>query len=456
MENKVPVKMGGEYELQIESLTHDGLGIGRVSGFLVFVHDALPGEFVVAKVTQTKKKYAHAIVVKHIHKSENRVEPPCPIFEKCGGCQIQHMDYKAQLEFKTALVSSNLKKIAKLENPPVLDTIGMENPLRYRNKTQIPFSRQDGKVVAGFYEGRSHHIVDMDSCLAQTEEADAIINMMKQLCEELGIFPYDERSHAGILRHVVVRTGFNTGEIMIILVTKTCDLPNQMALVKRLKAEFPKIVSVAHNINPRKTNVIFGDETCIIYGKPYFKDTLDGIKFLISPRSFYQVNPIQTEVLYNKVVEFAAIAPTDVVFDAYCGIGTITLFLARHAGHVFGVEIIPEAIQDANKNAELNAITNVTFECGKSEEILVKKLKSGEKPDVVVVDPPRKGLAPEFVDAIIKARPPKLIYVSCDSSTLARDVKLLVEGGYELEIVQPVDMFCHSSHVECVALMSRK
>ncbi|MCL2560691.1 MAG: 23S rRNA (uracil(1939)-C(5))-methyltransferase RlmD, partial [Turicibacter sp.] len=313
MKPKIPVEMDKTYELKIERLTHDGLGIARVSGFLVFVHDALPGEVVRAKITGIKKKYAHAIATQHLEKSEARITPACPIFAKCGGCQIQHLDYRAQLEFKRDLVASNLRKIAKLEHPLVAPTIGMATPYRYRNKTQVPFARCDGKIIAGFYENRSHHIIDMDACLVQTEVADAIIAHMKQLCGQLNIEPYNERSHTGVLRHVIVRTGFNTDEIMVILVTTACELPNQELLIQRLRAEFGRIVSIAHNINPDQTNVIFGKETRIIYGKPYLKDSLDGLDFLISPRSFYQVNPIQTEIMYQKVIEFAALAPTDVV-----------------------------------------------------------------------------------------------------------------------------------------------
>jgi len=457
MKKKLPVEIGKLYDVIIEDLSHDGLGIARIDGFLVFVKDALPKERVVVRVGHIKKNYAHGTAIERIKTSDTRIIPPCPLFEACGGCQIQHMNDQSQLEFKRNMVRRNLQKIAKIEHPPVAAVIGMENPWRYRNKTQVPFGRDvKGKIVAGFYQNRSHAIVDMPSCLVQTEIADAIVAAVKQFVTEHQIEPYNESLHTGVLRHVVVRVGFKTNEVMVILVTKTEELPKQDLLTAQLTTEFPQIKSIVHNVNAVVTNVIFGEETKTIYGEDYIVDSLDGLDFLISARSFYQVNPVQTEVLYKTALDFAAIGAEDVVFDAYCGIGTITLFLARVAKKVYGVEIVPDAIRDAKQNAKLNNLSNVEFEVGKAEEVIPKWIADGIIPDVIVVDPPRKGCDVALLDAIIQAKPARVVYVSCDSATLARDIKILEDGGYKLEIVQSVDMFPQTGHVECVALMSRK
>jgi len=453
----LPVQKNELYRSQIEGLTHDGLGVARIEGFPVFVANALPKEDVSFKPTLIKKSFAFGRAMEFHQTSPHRVEPPCPIYKQCGGCQLQHFDYESQLETKQELVKSHMLRIGHLANVPVLETIGMENPWRYRNKTQVPFGKDEfGRVVAGFYKRRSHEIMDMTSCLIQQDVSDQIINDMKTLCETYGIEPYDEAMSKGALRHVIVRVGFKSGEIMVTLVTRTKKLPAQKEIIDFLTANYPQIKSIAQNVNPKATNVIFGDETQILYGEPYIYDELDGIRFAISPRSFYQVNPIQTETLYAKAVEFAQLTGDEIVFDAYCGIGSITLFLARRAKKVYGVEIVPEAINDARLNATLNGMDNVHFETGKSEEVIPKWLESGIVPDVIVVDPPRKGCETSLLDAFIEVAPKRIVYVSCDSSTLARDLKILSEGGYDVEVVQPVDMFPQTTHVECVALLTKK
>ena len=457
MKKKIPVVVGNLYDTTIHDLSHDGLGIARIDGFLTFVKDALPGERVVVKITSAKKNYAHGEAIEIIKKVATRTVAPCPLFEQCGGCQIQHMTYDAQLAFKKEMVIKNMEKFGKIQNPPVQNVIGMDDPWRYRNKTQVPFGMDDsGKVVAGFYKSRSHEIIDMPSCLVQTEVADEIIEEVKKFVETNGILVYNESTHSGILRHVVIRVGFETDEIMVIFVTNGQTLPKQDQLCELLCQKFPQIKSIAHNVNEKETNVIFGDETEIIHGSPYIKERLDGLDFLISPRSFFQINPIQTKKLYRLATEFAAVNRDDVVFDAYCGTGSITLFLARQGGHVYGVEIVEDAIKDANLNAKENGIENVTFEVGKSETVIPRLIEEGIRPNVIVVDPPRKGCDIVLLDAMIKAKPERIVYVSCDSATLARDVAILVDGGYALDVVQPVDMFPQTSHVECVALMSRK
>ena len=454
MKKKRPVEIGKLYDATIEDLSYDGLGIARIDGFLVFVKDALPNERVIVRIESAKKNYAHGVAIDKIKTAASRVEPVCGLFEACGGCQIQHMRYEAQLEFKKNIVIRNMEKFAHIENPPVKAVIGMANPWRYRNKTQVPFgTNSSGEVVAGFYKSRSHEIIDMPTCLIQTEVADAIILEVKKLAVEFGIAPYEESKHEGILRHVIIRVGFKTDEIMVILVTKTANLPHEKALCQQLTERFPTIKSIAHNVNPEITNVIFGLETTTIYGENYIVDTLDGLDFLISARSFYQINPVQTEILYKMVVDYAGISENDVVFDAYCGIGTITLFLARTAKKVYGVEIVEDAISDAKKNAQINELENVIFEAGKSEIVIPRLIEEGIIPDVIVVDPPRKGCDLVLLDAMIKAKPSRIVYVSCDSATLARDVQTLETGGYKLEMIQPVDMFPQTSHVECVSLL---
>ena len=453
---EIPVIKNKYYEAKIENLTHDGLGVARIEGFPVFVPDALVNEEITFKTTLVKKKFAFGRAMDYHTKSPNRENPPCGIYKHCGGCQLQHLNYEGQLQMKHDLVENNLKRIGHLENLNIPKTMGMENPWRYRNKTQVPFGSIAGDVVAGFYQKRSHEIMDMESCLIQTEISDQIINTMKNLCQELEIAPYNEQNNSGVIRHVIVRVGFKTNEVMVVIVTRSKELKHKEKIIETLLTKYPQIKSIAQNVNPQVTNVIFGEETKILYGESYIYDELNGIRFAISPRSFYQVNPTQTEVLYEKAVEFAGLTGKEIVFDAYCGIGTITLFLAQHAKKAYGVEIIPEAIADAKMNAEINKFDNVEFEVGKSEEIIPKWIAEGIIPDVIVVDPPRKGCDKLLLDTIIEAKPQRVIYVSCDSSTLARDLKILVEGGYKVQIVQPVDLFPSTTHVECVAQLIKK
>ncbi|HAX72489.1 MAG TPA: 23S rRNA (uracil(1939)-C(5))-methyltransferase RlmD [Firmicutes bacterium] len=453
---KAPVEKNEYYDLKIENLTHDGLGVARIDGFPIFISDALVGEEVNCKVTLVKKTYAYGKAMDHFVESPERVAPLCKIYKTCGGCQLQHLSSAGQLEAKRQTVMNTLTRIGHIENPNVLPTLGMENPWRYRNKTQVPFGSVDGKVVAGFYKKRSHDIINMKTCLIQTEISDQIVDTIRDCCERYEIKPYNEELNAGTLRHVIVRVGFKTDEIMVTLVTRSPKIFNVDKLIKTLTETYPNIKSIAQNINPKVTNVIFGDETKILYGEPYIYDELNGIRFAISPRSFFQVNPTQTEVLYSKAVEFAGLTGDEVVFDAYCGIGTITLFLAQKAKAVYGVEIIPEAIEDARKNAELNGMNHAHFEVGKSEEVIPAWIKQGIKPDVIVVDPPRKGCDKTLLQTIIEAAPKRVVYVSCDPSTLARDLEILIAGGYALQDVQPVDMFPHTAHVETVVWLEKK
>ncbi|UUZ97703.1 23S rRNA (uracil(1939)-C(5))-methyltransferase RlmD [Paenibacillus sp. P25] len=472
----------------IVGIGHEGEGVGRVNGFTLFVQGALPGEKARVKVLKVKKQYGYAKLLEIVEASPDRVAAPCPIYQQCGGCQLQHMSYDAQLRWKRRLVVDSLERIGKLkvreaaEIGPVADgqeqlsgsgdvrsgeaqaeagievlpTLGMSGPWRYRNKSQVPVGVDlEGGLVAGFYAQGSHRIIDMDECLIQQENNDAVVAAVKRVARELGIRPYREESHTGLLRHVVARYGFNTGEIMVVLVTNGASIPHADELVGLIREAVPGVRSICQNINRERTNVIFGDETRVLWGSDVIYDTIGDIRFAISARSFYQVNPVQTEVLYRTALDFAGLNGEETVIDAYCGIGTISLFLAQRAGQVYGVEIVPEAVDDARRNALLNGIRNVQFETGAAEVVIPAWRRQGIAPDVIVIDPPRKGRDTASLETILAMRPARVVYVSCNPSTLARDLRVLEDGGYRILKVQPVDMFPHTVHVESVALLVR-
>jgi len=532
----LPVAKNDEVILEIIGMTHDGEGVGRVEGYTLFVQGALPGEKVRAKVLKTKKQYGYAKLLELVERSQHRIAPPCPIYDQCGGCQLQHMDYTAQLEWKRQLVIDNLERIGKLrvaregsgvegaspaaggmsgqadavsagqdasdreaqvngehrnnstgihqepgagiigtglhdepgadiigtglhQEPEagiiVRSTLGMNEPWRYRNKSQVPIGVTEGGLIGGFYARGSHRIVDMETCLIQHEQNDEVVRRVKAIGRRLGITAYDEEGGQGLLRHVVVKIGFATGEMMIVLVTNGERIPRMNEWITAIREELPAVVSVCQNINTRKTNVIFGDVTRVLWGREVIHDFIGDVKFAISARSFYQVNPAQTEVLYGKTVEYAGLTGEETVIDAYCGIGTISLFLAQHAKKVYGVEIVKEAIEDARANAELNGMAHVEFEVGASEDVIPRWKEQGIEADVIVVDPPRKGCDPRLLETILQMKPERVVYVSCNPSTLARDLRVLEDGGYRTVEVTPVDMFPHTVHVESVALLVR-
>lgn len=440
----------------VEDLTHDGSGVAKVEGYPLFIPGALPGEEVDIQVGKTLKNYGFARLLNVTKASPDRVAPPCHVFPECGGCQLQHLSYEGQLVQKRKTVRDVMDRIAKLPHVPVHPVKGMDNPWRYRNKSQIPFSEQDGKVVSGFYRSRTHHIVDTDVCIIQSEEADELMSTLKHEMHALGIDAYDEKAHRGMLRHLIVRKGRATGEIMVVLVTRKKKFPQKEAVVELIKRVVPDVTSIMQNVNDQKTNVIFGDETILLYGKSFIIDSIGPIDFEISARSFYQVNPEQTEVLYGQALEYAQLTGGESVIDAYCGIGTISLFLAQKAKEVYGVEIVPQAIEDAKRNADLNGIDNAYFEAGPAEVVIPKWYADGKRFDVLVVDPPRKGCDEELLKTILEYNPKRVVYVSCNPGTLARDLRILEDGGYRTQEVQPVDMFPHSSHVECCALLTLK
>jgi len=467
-------------ELTIEDIGVSGEGIGKVDGYTLFVKDTVIGDVVRVKIMKAKKNYGYARLMDIIKPSKDRVEPACPIARQCGGCQIQAMNYNAQLKYKQKLVKDNLLRIGGLTEGAdyeMCEILGMDTPFRYRNKAQYPVGEdKDGNIVMGFYAGHTHSIIACpdDDCMLGHSDNAFILNAVKEWMKEYRVRAYNENIHKGTVRHVLIRTGYHTDEVMVCLVTKKM-LRKEAAdgLVKAIQKLKLNVASLVVNINKEDTNVILGKECITLYGRPYIEDYIGDIKFQISPLSFYQVNPKQTEVLYNKALEFAGLKGNESVWDMYCGIGTISLFLAKKAGKVYGVEIVPQAIEDAKNNAKINNIDNAEFFVGKAEEVVPAfyKKQTGvqsdndstdskeydmTRPDVVVVDPPRKGCDKKLLDTIVSMTPDRIVYVSCDSATLARDLKLLVEYGYKVEKVQPVDQFGNTVHVETVVLLSHK
>ena len=456
-------------QVEIEDMGTGGEGIGKVDGYALFIKDAVIGDVVEAKVMKAKKNYGYARLMHIILPSKVRVAARCPEARRCGGCQIQEMDYGAQLEFKNRKVRNNLIRLGGVPEE-VLDAVmepvcGMDEPFRYRNKAQFPIGRdREGKLAAGFFAGRTHSIIPVPKldCALGVKENRKILQMILDFMEKYGIEPYDEESHTGLVRHVLIRKAFSTGELMVCLVMNGKKLPHAERLVEKL-AEIPGMTSISCNVNLEKTNVIMGSEMVWLYGKEFITDEIGGIKYQISPLSFYQVNPVQTEKLYGTALQYAGLTGKETVWDLYCGIGTISLFLAQKAKQVYGVEIIPQAIDDAKRNAELNGIRNAEFYVVKAEEILPEYYAAYEKEhgesahaDVIVVDPPRKGCDEALLETIVKMQPEKVVYVSCDSATLARDIKYLQGNGYGVRKVKAVDMFPNTVHVETVVLLSHK
>lgn len=454
------IEKNKDYIVDIVSQGYEGEGIAKLEGnFTMFVEGALKGEKVKVKAVKVKKSYAYGKVIEILESSKERVEPVCPIYKKCGGCRLQHTTYKEQLEFKTERVKDCITKIGKLDDNIVIDTIGMENPYRYRNKVQLPIGLQNGKLSIGFFAPRSHEIIDMESCHIQDEVADKVVGLTRKWIENHNIRPYfvdGNYDEGGVVRHIMIRRGFKTNEVMVVIVTNGKVLPHKEELIDIIKDNIPGIKSIIQNVNCKPTNVILGQESITLWGEDTISDYIGEFKFNISPLSFFQVNPVQTEVLYSKALEFADLKGEETVFDAYCGTGTITLFLSQKAKKVYGVEIIKEAIDNAWINAEENSVNNVEFFTGESEKIIPDLIGKGIKADVVVVDPPRKGCDRKLLEAITSIDAKRIVYVSCDPSTLARDLAIIEELGYKTVEVQPVDMFPQTSHVECVVRIERK
>ena len=469
-------------ELTIEDMSVDGEGVGKYDGMAFFVKDAIVGDKIRARVTKLKKTYGYARVEEILEPSKDRCEPRCELHKRCGGCQVQAMDYQAQLAFKEKKVRNNLIRLggfSEAEIDALMEPIvGMEEPYRYRNKAQFPIGvDKEGKIVAGFYAARTHDIIPVTDCQLGVSVNREILEAVISYMNECKVRPYDEKTGKGLVRHVLIRYGFTTKEIMVCLIINGKSLPASDKLIAKLSA-IEGMESISINVNTKNTNVILGDVTECIWGKPYITDyihlrtcdaefalTDTAIAYHISPQSFYQGNPVQTEKLYSLALEYAGLTGKESVWDLYCGIGTISLFLAGKAGKVYGVEIVPQAIEDAKNNAKLNGIANAEFFVGKAEEVLPefyeKNLAAGADgdmlhPDVIVVDPPRKGCDEKCLDTMLKMQPERIVYVSCDSATLARDLRILVDGGYVLKKVRAVDQFSHTTHVESVVALERR
>lgn len=467
------MKKNDVFTVTIEDMGEDGAGIGKTDGYTWFIKDALIGDVIQASVMKMKKNYGFARLAKILEPAPGRVEARCPVARACGGCQLQELDYREQLRFKERKVYNHLKRIGGMDrlflpedrekaagvpNAVVMEPIiGMEDPWRYRNKAQYPVGLgKDGQPAAGFYAGRTHSLIPAPGldCLLGCQENKELLKIILDFMKEYKIPPYDEAAHQGLVRHVLLRKGFSSGGLMVCLVINGEELPHGGKLAERLRAA--GVSSVSYSVNMERTNVIMGTRIVDLYGPGYITDTIGDIEYRISPLSFYQVNPVQTEKLYGTALEFADLSGGETVWDLYCGIGTISSFLAKKAGKVYGVEIIPQAIEDARENARRNGIENVEFFVGKAEEVLPEQYERNHvHADVIVVDPPRKGCDPVCLETTLKMAPERVVYVSCDSATLARDVKFLEENGYRATRVRPVDMFPMGGHCECVVKLER-
>lgn len=454
--SNIHMEMGQTFPLTIKRLGINGEGVGYFKKQVVFVAGALPGEEVVARVTKIQPKFAEA-EIKNIRKaSPHRVKAPCPYFGKCGGCQLQHLDYQQQLKEKRDILIQALERhtkfdVSKLDIRP---TIGMDNPWDYRNKSQFQVGQQNGKLVAGLYGLNSHQLVAIDHCMVQTPATDKVTQGVKQILQDFKAEPYDERKRTGVIRNIVTRAGIETGEVQVVLVTEKNNLPRKDLIADEIMKRHPEVKSVVQNINPGKTSMIFGDKSTKLKGKGTIDETMGGLSFELSPRAFFQLNPEQTKKLYNEVKTAAALTGKEKIADAYCGVGTIGLWLADGAKEIRGMDVIEASIEDANKNAKNHGI-NATYVTGTAEHWLPKWTKEGWKPDVVVVDPPRTGCDRALLDTIKKVKPKKFIYVSCNPSTLAKDLEYLAKE-YKVEYMQPVDMFPQTAHVECVSQLVLK
>ncbi|WP_346216856.1 23S rRNA (uracil(1939)-C(5))-methyltransferase RlmD [Caldifermentibacillus hisashii] len=451
MSQTIPVKKNDYIDVEFVDLTHEGQGVAKIDGFPVFVPGGLPGESAQIKILNVKMNYGYGKLIEIREKSPYRVEIPKEDMHKYGGCQLHHMSYEGQLQFKQNLVEQTLTRIGKLQDVNIHPIIGMEQPFHYRNKAQVPVGERNGRLITGFYKPRTHEIIDTDESVIHMEAINDAIKIVKEICSELGVAAYNEEAHTGVLRHIMARFGRKTDELMIVLITRTEKLPHREEIVGKIVAALPNVKSIVHNVNPKRTNVILGEKTQVLWGQDVIYDYIGNVKFAISPRSFYQVNPVQTQVLYDKALAYTGLTGEEIVIDAYCGIGTISLFLAQQAKKVYGVEVVPDAINDAKKNADLNGITNVEFTVGEAETVIPNWAKEGIHADVIVVDPPRKGCDAALLKTIIEMKPKRVVYVSCNPATLARDLGILEAGGYQTLEVQPVDMFPMTMHVECVS-----
>jgi len=449
------LEKGQKKQVEIIDLNHTVQGVAKVDNFVVFIDKAIKGDLVEIEITEKKKNFAVGRLLKLIKPSKDRIKPQCDYFYDCGGCQLMHMDYRAQLIYKKNRVINEMRRSSvNMENAVVNDTIGMDNPFRYRNKTAFSVAMKNKEIIIGPYEQGTYNTVDISSCMLQSSEADKIVQLFKTLMVKYKIEAYDKKSEKGTVRSIVIRNN-RKNELMLIIVTSTENFPNKENIVKELTSNIKEIKTVVQNINSKNTNLVMGYKNIILYGDGTIKDNIGDLIFTISPDTFFQINPEQTEKLYNIAIEYANISKNDICFDIYCGIGTISLMAAKHAKKVYGIEIVEQSIINAKENAEKNNITNAEFFTGKAEKLLPKLYSKNIKADVVILDPPRKGCEQEVLDTIINMAPQRVVYVSCNPSTLARDIKLLETGGYQLKKIQPVDQFPWTLHCESLVLLNR-
>jgi 23S rRNA (uracil-5-)-methyltransferase RumA len=456
-ESTTNIKLKQQFPLTIKRLGINGEGVGYFKRTVVFVPGALPGEEVVVEVTKTHPKFAEAMVKKVRKRSPQRVKAPCPVYEQCGGCQLQHLDYGQQLIEKRDILIQALERHTRfdLEKMEIRPTIGMDHPWHYRNKSQFQLGEEKGKVIAGLYSLDSHRLINVPECIVQHPMTNEVTNTVKDIIADLKIPIYNERTKKGIVRTIVTRVGIQTGEVQVVLVTAKKDLPKKDLILLEIKKRLPGVVSIIQNVNPRQTSIIFGDETIHLSGKEIVEERVEDFAYELSARAFFQLNPIQTVKLYNEVKTAAELTGKEKIVDAYCGVGTIGLWLADGAAEIRGMDVIPEGIKDAKKNAKKHGIDNAHYYAGKAEDLLPKWTKEGWRPDAVIVDPPRTGCDQKLLDTILKVEPKKFVYVSCNPSTLAKDLQVLSKK-YTVEYLQPVDMFPQTAHVECVAQLILK
>ena len=456
MKEKLSVKKNERYTLDIIDLSYEGMGVAKIDGYPLFIENALPGERVEVLVVKAGNKFGYGKVEKWLTESPDRQPLKDNRLLRTGIAPLAHLNYEQQLLFKQKQVENVMSKIAKMPEVNILPTIPMENPVGYRNKAQIPVRRMDGRLATGFYKKNSHELVEIEDYYIQDPAIDEAIKRVRDILQRFQVRGYNEAKNEGQIRHIIIRRGHYSHEMMVVLVTRKEKFFKGKEIASIIHEELPEVVSVIQNINEEKTNVILGDKEKVLYGRSYIEDQLLGKTYRISSKSFYQVNTEQTEKLYQTAIEFAALQKEDTVIDAYSGIGTIGLSLADKVKEVYGMELVPEAIEDAQFNALTNKIENAHYEVGKAETVMKKWQDKGVKPSVIVVDPPRKGLDARFIASAIDMAPAKLVYISCNPATFARDAKLFVESGYEVKKVQPVDLFPQTHHVELVALLAPK